>query len=196
MLMAAALGLLVSELWCRFGLTRRACKEVMLLMVRLDLAAVALVRRLVPPRYELLGACQRRGACCTQIVAHVPRRLAASPRLLRIYIAMHRIVHNFHVVGRGPNEEVIFRCHFLTDGGRCGIYRYRPRLCRTYPLLPFFKAPSILPGCGYRVRRRGLNGSHRLPIVSPHVAVHHPTPPTRRNDTALEHEEDFRLVEQ
>ena len=83
----------------------------------------------------------------------------------------------------------------MQPGGKCGIYRYRPRLCRTYPLLPFFAAPKVLPGCGYRVRRRGLGHSAKLPIVGAHVGVHHPTPPTRPHDTALEHEEDFRLVD-
>lgn len=195
MLSVALVVLLAHECLRGARLTRRLAKEAMLALIRLDLLAVALVRRICPPRYEVVGACQRRGACCTQIVAHIPRRLAARPWLLRAFVAMHRWVHNFHVVGRGPNEEVIFRCHYLTDGGKCGIYRFRPRLCRTYPLLPFFKPPQVLPGCGYRIKRRGLGHSARLPIVSPHVGVHHPTPPTRPDDRVLEHEEDYRLIE-
>ena len=175
--------------------TRRVLQEVLRAFVVLDLGTQSLMRRIFPPRYELLGACQRRGACCTQIVAEPPRSLLRRPKLLAAFVGLHRLLHNFHVVGRGPQGQVLFRCGFLQPGGRCGIYRFRPRLCRTYPVLPFFAPPKVLPGCGYRVRRRGLVGSARLPVVDAHVGVLHETPPTRPDDQALEHAEDFVLVQ-
>lgn len=173
--------------------TRRLLQEVLRAFVVLDLGVQAAVRRIFPPRYELLGACQRRGACCTQIVAEPPRALLRRPRLLRAFIGLHRVLHNFHVVGRGPQGQLLFRCGFLQPGGRCGIYRFRPRLCRTYPVLPFFAPPKVLPGCGYRIKRRGLSGHAGLPVVDAHVGVLHETPPTRPHDGALEHPEDFVL---
>ena len=194
-----ALGVLalacVADLASGLRATRRVLQEVLRAFVVLDLSAHALVRRLFPPRYELLGGCQRRGACCTQIVAEPPQLILRRPRLLKAFVALHRVMHNFRVVGRGPAGQLIFSCGFLQPGGKCGIYRFRPRLCRTYPLLPYFAAPKILPGCGYRVRRRGLKGNARLPVLDAHVGVLHPTPPTRKGDKALEHAEDFTLVD-
>jgi hypothetical protein len=161
----------------------------------MDLAVLALMRRARPPKYVLAGSCQRRGACCTQIVADPPQALKDRPKLLALFAGMHRVLHNFHVVGRGPEGQLIFRCHYIQTDGRCGIYRLRPRLCRTYPLLPYFTAPRLLPGCGYRVVLRGLGHHPGLPIVGKVVGMHHATPIQRPGDGALEHAEDFVLVQ-
>lgn len=188
------LGLICHEIVTRLGLSKRLLREVATLFTRLDLAAVSWVRKARPPRYAIVGACQRRGACCTQIVADPPRVVKQTPVLFHAFAGFHKLLHNFSLVGRGPDGQLVFRCGFLRADGRCGIYRLRPRLCRTYPLLPFFDAPKILPGCGYRVVLRGLGAHAGLPIVEPHVGTHHPTPPTRDDDHALEHAEDFILV--
>lgn len=191
----ALAGLALWELCYGLRLTRRLIREVAVLFTRLDLTVLSFWRWLRPPRYELVGGCQRRGACCTQIVADPPRRLLTRPYLLSLFVRFHKLVHNFQLVGRGPQGQLVFRCGFLGTDGRCGIYRLRPRLCRTYPLLPYFAAPKLLPGCGYRVVLRGMGQAPGLPIVQPHVAMHHPTPIRRPDDGALEHEEDFVLVE-
>lgn len=190
----ALAGLALWEVCSGLRLCRRSFKEIVVLIVGLDLQALSLWRRLRPPRYALAGSCQRRGACCTQIIADPPRTLLNAPKLLRLFVAFHRLLHNFRLVGRGPQGQLVFSCGYVGTDGRCGIYRLRPRLCRTYPLLPYFEAPKLLPGCGYRVVLRGLGQSPRLPIVQPHVATHHPTPIRRPNDGALEHAEDFELV--
>lgn len=195
MLPWACAALFVWDLATGLRLCRRAFREMVVLIMRLDLAVLALWRRLRPPRYKLVGSCQRRGACCTQIIADPPQRLLRRPGLLRLFVGMHKFLHNFNLVGRGPEGQLVFSCGFVGTDGRCGIYRLRPRLCRTYPLLPYFAPPKLLPGCGYRVVLRGLGQSPRLPIVRPHVGMHHATPIRRPNDTALEHEEDFVLTE-
>ena len=188
-------GLGLWELGTGLRLCRRALREIAVLITRLDLSMLALWRRLRPPRYELVGSCQRRGACCTQIVADPPRAVLERPGLLKLFVGLHRLLHNFRLVGRGPEGQLVFTCGYVGTDGRCGIYRLRPRLCRTYPLLPYFEAPKLLPGCGYRTVLRGLKQSSRLPIVGAHVAMHHPTPVRRPNDGALEHAEDFMLVD-
>jgi hypothetical protein len=188
-------GLLITEAIWRFALTRWVWREVLRAFVLLDLRALKLLQKVVKPRYELLGACQQRGACCTQIVANPPGYIKRRPRLLATFAWFHRMAHNFRVVGRGPDDELIFKCDFLKQDGGCGIYRWRPRLCRVYPVLPFFAPPRLLPGCGYRTKLRGLKSHPRLPVLGGgHVAVHHPTPPAS-TDGALERPEDFVLVD-
>lgn len=188
-------GLLVFELFSRFACSRLIVREFLRAFVLLDLQAVRLLQRLVKPRYELRGACQQRGACCTQIVGNPPGFMRRRPKVLAGFAHFHRLMHNFHVVGRGDGGELIFRCGYVKQDGGCGIYRWRPRLCRVYPLLPFFSPPKLLPGCGYRTALRGLKTHPRLPIVGGgHVGVHHPTPLPHKAGV-LEHPEDFVLVD-
>lgn len=188
--------LALTEVVHRFVLCRLVWREVMRLFILFDLAMTKLVARVIKPRYEIRGSCDKRGVCCTQILGNPPRFVKRS-FLLQWFANYHRIMHNFHVVARGPDQELIFRCGHLKTDGRCGIYRYRPRLCRNYPVLPFFEPPRLLPGCGYAVvpRRVGAMRAHpRLPILNPVAAVHHPTPP-RRADGAPEEPTDYHRVD-
>lgn len=166
------------EILHRGSITRWGLREVVRLFVLGELAALRLVRTVIRPKYVLLGECHRRGTCCTMIVGNPPRLIKKQAMLLAAFAAYHRIVHNFHVRGRGADGELVFRCGHLQTDGRCGIYRYRPFICRNYPLIPFFEPPRPLPGCGYRVAARAVaQGAQRLslPIVNATVAVHHPT---------------------
>lgn len=170
-------------------------REIIRGFVVLDLSIWRLLRHIKKPRYRLEGACQKRGACCTQIIADPPRYLKQRPRLLRVFVLFHRWMHNFQLRARGPLGELVFRCGYLQPNGGCGIYRWRPRLCRVYPVLPFFTAPKLLPGCGYRTRLRGLNAHPRLPVLGGGaVGVHHPTPQPAE-DGQLEREQDFVLID-
>ncbi len=181
------------ELTRRGALTRRVVRELLVLFVRLELACLALVRLVVRPRFVLLGECHQRGVCCRQIVGDPPR-LIRDTWLVRLFVAYHRMVHSFHPIGRGPNGEIIFSCGHLDAEGRCAIYHLRPFLCRNYPVLPFYAAPQLLPGCGFRAAPRvvvQMKNRARLPIVNPHVAVHHPTAP-RGSEALPEH---FELVD-
>lgn len=189
------MGFLVAEIASRFSLSRLCVREFLRAFVLLDLQSIKLLQRIVKPRYELRGACQQRGACCTQIVGNPPSFMRRRPKALAWFAWFHRVVHNFNVVGRGDGGELIFKCGYLKQDGGCGIYRWRPRLCRVYPLLPFFAPPKILPGCGYRTVVRGLRAHPRLPILGGgHVGVHHPTP-LPQQEGVLEHAEDFVLVD-
>lgn len=192
----AAIGLLGLDLYLRNRLLRGLWRELLRGFTLLDLACARLVQRCVRPRYVLRGRCQKRGLCCQNIVAQPPRLIRRRPRLLQLFAHFHRVMHNFHVVARTDDGGLIFSCGHLKTDGRCGIYRYRPRICRDYPVLPFFGPPQLLPGCGYRVAPRvvaAMRAPASLAIVNPHTAVHHPGPPAGRG-AAHELPEDFHPV--
>lgn len=194
--LGAVAALIVLEGASRLWLTRTLFKEIVRLFVLLELGAVALVRTVYPPRFVLLGECHQRGTCCTMIVGSPPRFVKSRPFLLGLFAAYHRVMHNFHVVNRGPDGELIFHCHHLQDDGRCGIYRYRPFICRNYPVIPWFTAPRPLPGCGYQVAPKVVAKMQKrasLPILNPVVAVHHPTRPGGRRREELP--EDYHRVD-
>lgn len=161
-------------------------------LIHAELAAVALVRRIHPPKHVVLGDCVQCGDCCKSILSNPPKFLK-SGRGLRVFIAFHRVLHNFSAVARGPNGEIFFSCGHLRADNRCGIYWRRPLFCRTYPVLPYYDAPKLLPQCSYRVASRvvsEMKPRSSLPILNPTVAVYHPTP-----DGELVTEDDFELVE-
>ncbi len=175
LLLAAA----IAELSSRGFVTRRVVALVGVGLIKLDLAAQALVRWLAPPSHVLLGSCHRCGACCRSLVGDPPGLVKRSALLLRGFIAYHRATHRFEAYARGPNGEVLFRCGHLQADNTCGIYWRRPLVCRTYPVVPSRGAPSLLPDCSYRVAARSVAAMKTRPglnIVNPSVAVHHPTP--------------------
>jgi hypothetical protein len=176
----------MAELVSRGFLTRRLLRTLFRWFVQMELLAMRVMRFFVKPRFVLRGQCQRRGVCCTMIVGNPPGFVKRTPALLGVFVALHRVIYNFHVVNRGESGEVIFSCGHLQSDGRCGIYRFRPLLCRNYPILPFFEPPRPLPGCGYRVVPRVVDRMQsRLPIVDAQVAVHHPTRPGGRKAMEL-----------
>ena len=194
---AATLAFLVVELVGRFRLTRLLWRELARLVILFDLACMRLVQRLYPPRFVLRGGCHQRGACCKQILADPPRFIK-NTRLVQLFATYHLVFHRFRTVARGPNGELVFSCGHLQTDGRCGIYRHRPRICRNYPVLPYFKAPQLLPGCGYVVVPRVVDAMQRpksLPILNPIPAIHHPTPLPRAKDELGERFEDYELVD-
>lgn len=183
------------ELTHRAALMRLFFKEVLRLFILTELAVNRLMRIIIPPRYEVVGQCNQRGDCCTMILGVPPSFVHRSKILTNLFLAYHRVLHNFTPVGRGPEDAYIFACGHLQTDGRCGIYRYRPFICRNYPVRPYFHAPPILPGCSYQVRPRVLRDVKERPslrILNPRVAVHHSTRLGGRERE--EQSEDFEMV--
>lgn len=185
------------EVCTRGRVLRTLWKEAIRAGILLDLACVRLLQRIIRPGYVLQGACDKRGVCCQHIIGDPPRAIKDRPRLLSLYARYHAVAHRFSVVARGPNDELIFSCGHLKSDGRCGIYRYRPRLCRNYPVVPFFGPPRVLPGCGYKIAARSVAAMQprkSLPILNAVPAIHHPTPPQRPQGD-LERPEDYHCVD-
>ena len=167
-------------------------REITRFFIVFELLCFKAVQKVIRPRFVLQGQCQKRGECCKRIVALPPRLLQKQP-FNRWFIAFHRLTHNFHQVGTGPEGAIIFSCHHLKTDGRCGIYAYRPLICRTYPVVPFFGTPHLLPGCGYSIAPREVAVMQKrssLTILNANVSVHHPTP---EGDPELA--ENFHLVD-
>ncbi len=185
-----ALGFL--EIFNRFRVIRTIGSAFTVGLIHMELAAVRFVRWMHPPKHVVLGECVKCGDCCKSIVANPPRFLKRDP-WVRWFAAYHRFVHNFRPVARGEDGEIIFSCGHLRADNRCGIYWRRPMLCRTYPVLPYYDAPQLMPQCSYRVASRvaaQMQSRPSLPILNPTVAVYHPTPES--DEVSYD---DFELVE-
>lgn len=177
------------ELVSGAAITRACLRTTVCIVGTIELGSMRLMRMLCPPRYEVVRSCHKCGSCCTQIVSNPPSLIKRTV-LINAYLFAHKLLHNFDVVGRGPDDEVLFSCAHLRSDGRCRIYARRPFMCRNYPVRPFFRQPQLLPGCGYGIASKAVARMRRracLPIVNPGVTVHHPT----RDHDGLDLASDF-----
>ncbi|MDP7038656.1 MAG: YkgJ family cysteine cluster protein [Myxococcota bacterium] len=178
---------LLTELFTRGALFRLAWRSLMLCFTLLECAVMDGFRKVIPPKYALIGECVSCGECCKAIYGDPPAFIKNS-KLLALYIGYHQIAHNFSVRGRGPKDEVIFSCNHLQSDNRCGIYFWRPFLCRNYPLRPLYTQLNLLPLCSYQTAHREVSRMESrpgLPILNPEVSVYHPNP---EPDEGLEYE--------
>ena len=169
---------ILTELFTRGALLRLSCRCIMLFFTLFECAVMDGLRKIMRPKYELLGDCVSCGECCKAIYGDPPAFIKNS-KLLALYIGYHQIAHNFSVRGRGPKDEVIFSCNHLQSDNRCGIYFWRPLLCRNYPLRPLYIQLNLLPLCSYQTAHREvtiMKTRSTLPILNPEVSVFHPNP--------------------
>lgn len=189
----AGLGLFALDVIAGFPVTLRLYRSTAWVFINLELAALKLIQAIVRPEFVVQGECHRCGACCEHIVGDPPRFIK-NTGLLAIYLAWHRLAHRFTPTHRGPNAEIIFSCGHLQNDGRCGIYRFRPLICRNYPVVPYYSAPGLLPDCTYSVAPRVVSKMQSrpgLPFINPTVMVHHPT----RLEPGPSSHDDFHLVD-
>ena len=189
----ATLGLFVLDAFTGFSFALFIYRCIAWVFINLELLALRIIRLVIRPEFLIQGECLRCGACCEHIVGDPPKFIKET-KLLSVYLAYHRLTHRFRAISRGPNGEVIFSCGHLQDDGRCGIYRFRPLICRNYPVIPYYSVPGLLPDCTYKVAPRvvaNMKSRASLPIINAQVSVHHPT----RLQPGPSSHEDFHLVD-
>jgi hypothetical protein len=104
-------------------------------------------------KYQITGACKKRGVCCQNIAIYLSDGFWQYPFLKALATWWYTFVYNFSFKGNeAAHRVIIFKCNYLQKDGSCGIYRRRPFICRNFPAVRFFQKPTLLPGCGYKVK--------------------------------------------
>ncbi|MCP4806059.1 MAG: YkgJ family cysteine cluster protein [Proteobacteria bacterium] len=114
-------------------------------------------RLLARSRWELRGSCQGCGSCCERPSIRVDAVVWFLPMTRRAFLAWHRHVNGFELVGTERSARTfVFRCtHFDAVTRRCDSYATRPHMCQDYPRVLLDQAwPELFTGCGFRVRDR------------------------------------------
>jgi hypothetical protein len=112
--------------------------------------------KLFPTEYKIRGTCLQRGVCCQNIAIQLSPGFWRRPWIRRWSQRYYEFVYNFTFKHEEPELKVIlFRCNYLTENGKCGIYSSRPQICRNYPTPRHFGRPAFLPGCGYHAVKTG-----------------------------------------
>jgi Fe-S-cluster containining protein len=95
------------------------------------------------------GSCQKTGMCCRNIGIQIPASWAKHPRVVRAFQRWYSFVHRFQPKGVLRGNLLIFDCAHLRPDHTCGIYPFRPKLCREYPVKTLFGRVELFKGCGF-----------------------------------------------
>ena len=94
------------------------------------------------------GACKQRGHCCHSIHLVLKNKWIKWVWYWLLLIKISPMRH-FSYDGLDDDGDMIFSCKYLTNCGKCSIYKKRPFLCRIYPTKHTYHSGKMLPGCGY-----------------------------------------------
>jgi Fe-S-cluster containining protein len=106
-------------------------------------------------KWKLEGSCKKCGKCCRDIHLKIDPRLLNNRFTRELVIRWISWLFRFYLK-RIDHERnyLVFGCRNLTENGTCGDYRWRPNVCRNYPLVDFFDEPALFDTCGYKAKLR------------------------------------------
>jgi Fe-S-cluster containining protein len=125
-----------------------------MLIMKFEQLEFKLLHLFIKPEYERKGGCKQTGMCCEQLGVGVPPSFLKREWLTRYLIWWHSFRYNFEYLEQYENA-IIYRCRYLTEDKKCGIYKLRPRLCREYPKTLLWGYMKVYKGCGFRFVKRG-----------------------------------------
>lgn len=124
-----------------------------------DLLMFRLLGRDKRSRFVRKGQCERSGLCCQSLGIELPQAWISRPKVVAFFRAWYARIHNFQSLGPPQGSLLPFSCNYLRVGNTCGIYPFRPKLCREYPNGGFFGKVELHRGCGYWFVEREKQGS-------------------------------------
>lgn len=131
-----------------------------------DRLAMVLLRTARKSEYVRRGGCQNTGMCCRSLAIEIPRSWARRSWLVRGLRGWYRSGFNFHSLGTLHGNWLVFECHHLRPDNRCGIYPYRPKLCREFPVTPLFGHGRLHKGCGFWFAKRSELGTFQEALLA------------------------------
>jgi Fe-S-cluster containining protein len=122
--------------------------------LQLEILAEKIARWIIRPPFVQKGQCKRRGNCCHYILFPETHGI-----MKKLFFFWNTEVHGFYqrigMEGEYEGKKIfIFGCRYLKENGSCSNHLFRPKVCRSWPLISYFGPPKILKGCGYSVKIR------------------------------------------
>jgi hypothetical protein len=118
----------------------------------LEMSAEKIASLIVPPPFKQVGACKRRGNCCYYVLLPDVKGF-----LGKFLFFWHTEIFGFYPRTKEPHEYEgkkihVMGCRYLRKNGSCSRYFFRPKVCRSWPVIRIFGIPRILKGCGYQAK--------------------------------------------
>lgn len=120
----------------------------------LELLTEKFAKLFIKPPFIQTGECKRRGNCCHYILFPETTGIVR-----KLFLFWNTEVHGFYK-RKGPDYEVdgrkiqVYGCRHLRKNGTCSNHFFRPKVCRSWPLIAHFGYPKVLKGCGYQIKLR------------------------------------------
>ena len=130
-------------------------RRFVLMLMLADNFVTNLVSKLFKTRWVLAGKCNKCGKCCQDIKLAINSRLLSNIFTRELVVRWTSWVMGFHLkrIEYDPNY-LVFGCDRVRSDGTCGDYKWRPNVCRNYPLVDFFEEPALFETCGYKAKLR------------------------------------------
>lgn len=129
-------------------------KSIVLPFLYIELLAEKIAKAIIRPPFTPVGKCKRRGNCCHYIL--FPETHGILKKLFLFW--------NTEVQGFFPRDGMTYEhegkkvmamgCRHLRENGSCSNHFFRPKVCRSWPMIKYFGYPKILKGCGYKAKLR------------------------------------------
>ena len=114
-----------------------------------------LCRKAFKTKWALEGKCRKCGACCREIALVVHPKILTSRSITALVSRWISWVFDFHLIRiEYDMNYMIFGCKHIKTDGTCGNYKWRPSVCRNYPIVDYFKKPSLFDNCGYKAIKK------------------------------------------
>ena len=105
-------------------------------------------------RWKLEGGCRKCGRCCREIALKIDPRLLNNRLTTAVVIRWISWLFNFRLIRIEYDKPyLVFACNNQAGDGTCKEYKWRPNVCRNYPLVDYFEEPALYDFCGYRSKR-------------------------------------------
>jgi len=125
-------------------------KRAIMSIILLDNFVSNLVKKPFKTAYKLDGTCKKCGKCCREIALAAHPAILSSKLTTEIVARWISWIFDFFLVRVEYDKNyLIFGCKNLGPDGKCLNYRWRPNVCRNYPIVDYFDKPVFYPWCGY-----------------------------------------------
>lgn len=103
-------------------------------------------------KYKIEGSCLQCGKCCREIRAYGMK----TPKDLKIMQFIFPWYKRFYILRKDEDGNYVLSCKYLTNEGKCSIYKLRPLVCRNYPKKYINFNAEMITGCGYKVIKKNF----------------------------------------
>jgi Putative zinc- or iron-chelating domain len=130
-------------------------RKLAIIFMLADNFVTNLVKKPFRTRWVLTGKCAKCGKCCQDIKLAIDPKLLSNAFIRELVVRWTSWVMGFDLKRIEYNPPyLVFGCKKLRQNGSCADYKWRPNVCRNYPLVDFFKEPALFGTCGYKAKLR------------------------------------------
>ena len=101
-------------------------------------------------KYKIEGKCNKCGKCCKEIRS-LGMRNEKDLKIMQLIFPWYK---NFYIIKNDENGDIVLGCKKLNINGECGIYKFRPFICRNYPKKSINFNAQMPDGCGYKIIKK------------------------------------------